>query len=96
MQTYAILRRSGFASPADLEKAAERSTKAGREMADDIRWLRSYVLDEDEGVGTICIYEASGPEAIHKHAEAADLPVDEIIPIADTVIVNADPQPAAT
>ena len=54
------------------------------------------MLDEGEGtVGTVCIYEASSPEAIRKHAEAADLPVDEIIAIADTVIVRPDPEPAA-
>jgi hypothetical protein len=44
----------------------------------------------------VCIYEASSPEAIRKHATCADLPVDEIIPIADTVIVRPDPQPAAS
>jgi hypothetical protein len=96
MQTYVILRRRGFGSPGDLEKAAERSTKAGDEMADDIRWIRSYVLDEEEGVGTVCVYQASSPEAIHKHAENAVLPVDEIIPVLDTVIIREDPQPAAT
>jgi hypothetical protein len=31
------------------------------------------------------------PEAIRKHASLADLPVDEIIPVADTVIVRDDP-----
>ena len=65
-------------------------------MSDDIRWIRSYVLDEADGaVGTVCIYEASSPEAIRKHASRADLPVDEIIAIADTVIVRPDPLPAA-
>ena len=98
MQLYAILRRSGWRSPADLEKAAERSTRVGdEEMPDDIRWIRSYVLDEGGGsVGTVCIYEATSPEAIRKHASAADLPVDEIIAVADTVIVRPDPQPATT
>ena len=97
MQQYVILRRSGWRSGADLEEAAGRSSKVGDEdMPDDIRWIRSYVLDEGEGtVGTVCIYEASSPEAIRKHAEAADLPVDEIISIADTVIVRPDPAPAA-
>jgi hypothetical protein len=47
-------------------------------------------------VGTVCIYEASSPEVIRKHAASAELPVDEIIPIADTVIVRPDPQPAAS
>ena len=93
MNQYAILRRSGWKSGGDLEQAAARSTKVGdEEMAQDIRWIRSYVLDEGAGtVGTVCIYEASSPDAIREHAQRADLPVDEIIPIADTVVVREDP-----
>src|ERR1700751_4295673 len=98
MNTYVILRRDGWRSPAELEEAAARSAKVGdEEMPDEIRWIRSYVLEEDGGsVGTVCIYQASSPEAIREHASRADLPVDEIIPIADTVIVRPDPEPAAT
>ena len=97
MQLYAILRRRGWRSPEDLEAAAERSRQIGdEEMSDDIRWIRSYVLEEGRGsVGTVCIYEATSPEAIHEHASRSDLPVDEIIPVADTVLVRKDPQPAA-
>ena len=97
MQQYVILRRSGWPSGSELEEAAARSSQVGdEEMSDDIRWIRSYVLQEDGGsVGTVCIYEASSPEAIREHASRADLPVDEIIPIADVVIVRPDPQPAS-
>ncbi|MGH2951556.1 MAG: nickel-binding protein [Solirubrobacterales bacterium] len=97
MNTYAILRRSGWLSPGDLEEAAGRSKQVGDEqMSDDIRWIRSYVLEEDGGsVGTVCIYQATSPEKIREHAGIADLPVDEIIPIADTVIVRPDPEGAA-
>ena len=97
MNMYAILRRGGWQSPQELEEAAGRSSKVGDEdMADDIRWIRSYVLEEGGGsVGTVCIYQASSPEAIRKHASLADLPVDEIIPVADTVIVRPDPEPAS-
>jgi hypothetical protein len=95
MQLYAILRRNGWRTAADLEVAAARSAATGDEMPDDIRWIRSYVLSETDGsVGTVCIYQASSPEAILKHAEEAGLPVDEIIPVADTVIVRPDPVPA--
>jgi hypothetical protein len=96
MELYAILRRNGWRSGADLEQAAERSSKVGDEdMAEDVRWIRSYALSESDGsVGTVCIYEATSPEAIRKHASLADLPVDEIIPVADTVIVRPDPAPA--
>lgn len=97
MDTYVILRRSGWRSPEDLQAAAERSTQVGdEEMSDDIRWIRSYVLEEGAGrVGTVCIYQASSPEAIRDHASRADLPVDEVIPVADTVLVRPDPEPAS-
>ena len=97
MELYAILRRSGWRSPAELEEAAGRSTKVGNEqMSDDVRWIRSYVLAEGDGtVGTVCIYEATSEDALREHATLADLPVDEVIRVADTVIVRPDPEPAA-
>ena len=96
MNTYVILRRGGWRSPEDLQAAAERSTKVGDEMSDDVRWIRSYVLEEDGGsVGTVCIYEASSPDAIRAHASRAELPVDEIIAVTDTVIVRPDPETAS-
>jgi hypothetical protein len=94
MQTYAILRRNGWRSGGDLQEAAARSTAEGDQMPDDIRWIRSYVLGETDGsVGTVCIYQASSPEAIREHATRAGLPVDEIIEVADTVVVRPDPEP---
>lgn len=93
MNTYAILRRSGWRSPGDLQEAAARSTQVGdEEMPDDIRWIRSYVLEEDGGsVGTVCIYQATSPEKIREHASRSDLAVTEIVKVADTVILRPDP-----
>jgi hypothetical protein len=92
MNTYVILRRDGWRTAEDLSHAAERSTAAGEEMPDEIRWIRSYVTEEPSGaVGTVCIYQATSPEAIRRHAGAADLPATEIIQVADTVIVRPDP-----
>jgi len=93
MDTYVIIRRNGWKTGADLQEAAGRSSQVGdEEMSDDIRWIRSYVLDEGDGaVGTVCIYQASSPEKIREHAERADLPVDDIIPVADLVKVRDDP-----
>lgn len=94
MDLYAIIRRNGWASAEDLEMAAARSTVEGDKPGSGVRWIRSYVLAEESGeVGTICIYEAESPEAIRAHARAADLPVDEVVPVADTVIVRPDPAP---
>jgi len=91
MNQYVILRRGGWRSGEELEKAAARSTAVGEQMPDDIQWIRSYVLAEPTGeLGTVCIYEASSPEAIRRHAGDAGVPVDEIIEIADTVVVRPD------
>ncbi len=92
MDTYVIIRRNGWRTAEDLGEAAARSTTEGEGMPDDIRWIRSYVLAEPDGtVGTVCVYQASSPEAIREHASRADLPVDEIVKVADTVIVRPDP-----
>lgn len=95
MELYAILRRGGWRSGGELATAAARSTRvADEQMGDEVRWIRSYVFDEGAGIlGTVCIYQAASPEAIRMHASLAELPVDEVIPILDTVIVRPDPEP---
>ena len=97
MNTYVILRRGAWGSAEELDAAAKRSAVVGDEqMSDDIRWIRSYVLSEEDGrLGTVCIYQASSPEAIRQHASSAKLAADEIILLADTVIVRPDPTPAS-
>ena len=96
METYVILRRNGWRTADDLKEAAARSTAEGEKMPDDIAWIRSYVLEEEDGsVGTVCVYQASSEDAVRKHASRADLPVDEVIKVADTVLVRPDPTPAA-
>jgi hypothetical protein len=97
MQLYVIQRRNGFRDAADLQAAAARSSTEGDKDGSGVRWIRSYVLAEESGeLGTFCVYEADSPEAIRAHADASDLPVDEVIPVADTVIVRPDPAPVAS
>ena len=97
MKTYVILRRGGWRSPGELEAAAARSRQVGdEEMSADIRWIRSYVMPEEDGsLGTVCIYQASSEEKIREHAERAGLPVTEIRPAANTVVMSPDPERAA-
>jgi hypothetical protein len=92
VETYVILRRCGWRTAAELQEAARRSAVEADRIADDIRWIRSYVVAEADGsLGTVCIYQASSPEAIRRHAYASTLPVDEIVAVADTVVVHPDP-----
>jgi Protein of unknown function (DUF4242) len=97
VDTYVILRRSGWKDGPELAEAAARSRAEGERMADDVAWIRSYVLEERDGrVGTVCIYQATSPEAIRRHAGEAVLPVDEIVKVVDTVLVRPDPAFIAT
>jgi sporulation protein YlmC with PRC-barrel domain len=93
MDTYVILRRHAWATPDELKEVAERSGRVGdEEMSDDIRWIRSYVLAEEDGsLGTVCVYQASSPEAVREHAQRVGMPADEVIAVADTVLVRPDP-----
>lgn len=97
MNLYMIRRRAAWATPAELEAAAKRSTEvADSDFPDSIRWIRSYVVDEDDGqLGTVCIYEASDPAAVREHAGKVGMPADEILSIVDTVVVRPDPIPAS-
>ena len=98
VELYAILRRGGWQSGTELGEAVVRSMRVGdEEMSDQVRWIRTYVLDEVDGsLGTVCIFEAMGPHAIRAHAVSAGLPCDEILRVAETVIVRPDPDTATT
>ena len=93
MNTYAIRRKQAWKSPQELEQVGGRSKQvADDEFPSDIRWIRSYVIAEDDGtLGTVCIYQATSSEAIRKHAHRVGMPADEIFPVAETVVIRADP-----
>jgi hypothetical protein len=96
MQTFVIRRRSAWKSPAELEQTAARSAQVGdEEMSDEIRWIRSYVVQDEDSLGTVCIYQAVSEDALRDHAKRVGMPADEITLVADTVIVRPDPEGAA-
>jgi Protein of unknown function (DUF4242) len=92
MNTYAIRRERAWESPEELEKTAARSKEvADSDFPDDIAWMRSYVIQEDGGtLGTICIYQATDEDKVREHAKRVGMPADEILPIADVVIIRPD------
>jgi hypothetical protein len=98
MKTYVIRREKAWQNPQELEAAAGRSKEvAASEFPDAIRWIRSYVVAEPDGtLGTACIYQASGVEAIRDRAERMGMPADEILEVADTVVIRPDFQPEAS
>jgi hypothetical protein len=95
MNTYVIRRERAWDSAERLEQTAKRSKQvAESDFPDDIRWIRSYVIGEPDGtLGTICIYQASNIEAVRDHAKRVDMPADEVLEVADTVVIRPDPEP---
>jgi thiamine biosynthesis protein ThiC len=93
MNTYVIRRKHAWKSPEELEQVAARSKQvADDDFPQDIRWIRSYVIAEADGsLGTVCIYQASDPEAVRKHAHRVGMPADVILDVADTVVIRPDP-----
>ena len=88
MQTYLILRRGGWATAQDLKATAARSAAEGERCPTTIRGsqLRHWRY---RWLGrTVGVYQASSPEAIREHARRADMPADEIVAVADTVVVR--------
>lgn len=96
MKLYSIRRRNGWKTMDDLAKAGAVSARIGNEdMPDKVRWIRSYAVHEDDGtIGTVCLYEATGPDAIREHADCVGMPATEITEVVETVVVRADPRAA--
>jgi len=100
MKTFVIRRKSNWKDAAELNRVAGVSARVGNEeMPDQVRWIRSYVVQEDDGrLGTVCIYEGRDEAAIREHARRVGMSADEILPVGDTVVIRKDPvrsEPAA-
>lgn len=93
MKLYTIRRRNAWKSAEELESTASVSAKIGNEeMSNKVRWIRSYVVAEDDGtLGTVCIYQAVNMQAIREHAERVGMPANEITEVLNTVIIRDDP-----
>ncbi|MFC6490296.1 nickel-binding protein [Nitratireductor sp. GCM10026969] len=96
MDLYVIRRRGAWANEQELEAAGAKSTRVGEEMADRLRWIRTYAVTEPDGrIGSVCIYEARDAEAIREHGRRVGVPSEDFQVVRGTVVKNPDPQPGA-
>ena len=49
------------------------------------------MAETDGRLSTVCIYQGTSEAAVKEHAEPAGLTCDEVIAVADTVLVRDDP-----
>ena len=57
-----------------LRGAAKKSNEALRQLAPDIQWNHSYVVDNK----TFCIYLATDASFVAKHAELSGFPANKV------------------
>lgn len=93
MQTYVVLRRSAWESEQDLEEANAIAARIEEEeMSGQVRSIRSYAIEEEDGtLGIVSIYQAEDEDVIMEHAQRSELPVDEVLPMTGMEISRDDP-----
>jgi hypothetical protein len=94
---YIVPRTRAWLSEEEVAAAADCVPAVNDTLREDLRWIRSYVVSEEDGTfSAYCIYEATGPEVLRRHADALGLPTDAIKPVATTIVAAPDPEPAGT
>jgi len=79
----------GTAEREQLREAAQKSNQVLAELAPDIQWEHSYVVNDK----TFCVYLAKDEEVIHEHARRSGFPatkVTEVRKIIDPTTANPD------
>jgi hypothetical protein len=94
MPLYVVPRTSVWLTEEELAAAADCIPAVNESLREHVRWIRSYVVAEDDGTfSAYCVYEATSPEWLERHAEAVMLPPDAIKPVAATIVAAPDPEP---
>jgi hypothetical protein len=89
---YLVPRTRAWLSEEELAAATDCLPAVNDYLSDEIRWIRSYVVQEDDGTFSgYCVYEATSPDALVRHAEALGLPTDAVKPVVSTIVAAPDP-----
>ena len=69
MPRYMIERVFGDAVEEDMGRISSNSKRILEEDFPDMTWEHSYVVSDEAGIKTFCIYDAPSEERLRKHAE---------------------------
>jgi hypothetical protein len=91
-RVYLVRRRSVWPTVERFDASAAIARRvADGEMPLEVVWLHSYAVHEEDGtLGTFCLYQAVGPDALREHAARAGMPADEILPVLGRVVFRDD------
>lgn len=96
MTVYIVPRTRAWLSEEEVAAATDCMPAVNDTLRDHVRWIRSYVVSEEDGTFSVyCIYEASSPEMLRRHADALRLPTDAIKPVTATIVAAPDPEPVS-
>jgi hypothetical protein len=91
---YLVPRTRAWLSEEEVAAATDCLPAVNDTLREDIRWIRSYVVSEDDGTySAYCLYEATSPEVLRRHADAMRFPTDAIKPVTETIVAAPDPEP---
>lgn len=85
MQNYVITRHFGNVTLEQLQEGAVRSLSAMMTQFTDIKWDHSHILVDEKGLRTCCLYSAPSPDRIREHAKFAELPLESVTEVKNTV-----------
>jgi hypothetical protein len=68
-------------SAADLQKIAQRSCAALRQIGSDIQWVQSFVTEDK----VTCVYIAANADLIREHARLGGFPADRVLEVATII-----------
>ena len=95
MPLYLVPRTRAWLSAEEVSAAAD-CLPAVNDVIDGIRWIRSYMVAEEDGTfSAYCVYETDDPEKLSRHGEAMMLPTDAIKPVVRTIVAAPDPEPVS-
>ena len=91
-KVYLVRRRCAWPTLEGFDASATMARRvADDEMPLEVVWLNSYAVHEQDGtLGTFCLYQAIGPDALHDHAARSGMPADEILPVLGRVVFRDD------
>lgn len=84
MKTYLIEREipnAGKLNADELRGISRTSCDVLNEMGSDIKWLHSYVTDNN----IFCVYQAENEDLVREHGQKGGFPVNNIREVANTI-----------
>lgn len=89
---YMVRRRGAWHSAEEFDRCASQARRvADEQMANEVRWLHSYLLREGDGsLGSLCFCQGLHTETLRQHAARCAIPAHEVVQVVGRVVFRED------